>query len=92
MRIFACSIKGGDELLDLLWTGESKIVSSESGTLPLLAVKAVRDRVGEWIGVESGEVAGEVSWEVVCEMLVIALLGGVAWSVLEDFWPSLPPE
>ena len=90
--ILACLIKGGDELLDLLWTGESKIVSSESGTLPLLAVKAVRDRVGEWIGVESGEVAGEVSWEVVSEMLVIALLGGVAWSVLEDFWPSLPPE
>ena len=90
--VLACSIKGGDELLDLLRTGESKIVSSESGSLPWLAARAVRDLVGEWIGVESGEVAGEVAWEVVCEMLVIALLGGVTWSVLEDFWPSLPPE
>ena len=45
----------------MLWTGESKIVSSESGELPLLAVKAVRDLVGEWVGVESGGVAGEVS-------------------------------
>ena len=76
----------------MLWTGEFKIVSSESGELPLLVVKAVRDLVGEWVGVESGGVAGEVSWSVVFEMLVITLLGGVAWSVLEDFWPSLPPE
>ena len=76
----------------MLWTGESKIVSSESGELPLLVVKAVRDLVGEWVGVESGGVAGEVSWSVVFEMLVITLLGGVTWSVLEDFWPSLPPE
>ena len=69
--ILACSIKGGDELLDLLRTGESKIVSSEGGMLPLLSVRAVRDLVGEWIGVEGGEVgevAGEVAWEVVCEM------------------------
>ena len=90
--ILASSNKWGDGLLDLLWTGEFKIVSSESGELPLLAVKVFRERVGEWIGVESGGVAREVSWEVVCEMFVIALLGGVAWSVLEDFWPSLPPE
>ena len=59
--ILASSIKWGDGLLDLLWTGEFKIVSSESGELPLLAVKAVRDLVGEWVGVESGGVAGEVS-------------------------------
>ena len=52
----------------------------------------MKDLVGEWIGEEGGEVAGEVTGEVVCGMLVIALLGGVAWSVLEDFWPSLPPE
>ena len=76
----------------MLWTGESRIVSSESGELPVLVVKVVRDLVGEWVGVESGGVAGEVSWSVVFEMLVITLLGGVAWSVLEDFWPSLPPE
>ena len=76
----------------MLCTGESRIVSSESGELPLLVVKVVRDLVGEWVGVESEGVAGEVSWSVVFEMLVITLLGGVAWSVLEDFWPSLPPE
>ena len=76
----------------MLWTGESRIVSSESGELPLLVVKVVRDLVGEWVGVESEGVAGEVSWSVVFEMFVISLIGGVTWSVLEDFWPSLPPE
>ena len=45
----------------------------------------MKDLVGEWIGEEGGEVAGEVAGEVVCEMLVIALFGGVTWSVLEDF-------
>ena len=57
----ASSKKVGDELLDLLWTGESRIVSSECGELPLLAVKVFRERAGEWVGVESGGVAGEVS-------------------------------
>ena len=66
-------------------TGEFRIVSSESGSLPWLTARAVKDLVGEWIGEEGGEVAGEVTGEVVCEMLVIALLGGVTWSVLEDF-------
>ena len=53
--------------------------------MPWLAARAVKDLVGEWIGEEVGEVAGEVTGEVVCEMVVIALFGGVTWSVLEDF-------
>ena len=66
-------------------TGESRIVSSESGSLPWLLARDVKDLIGEWVGEEVGEVPGEVAGEVVCEMVVIALFGGVTWSVLEDF-------
>ena len=58
---------------------------SESGSLPWLHARDLRDIVGEWVGEEVGEVTGEVTGEVVCEMVVIALFGGVTWSVLEDF-------
>ena len=56
-------------------------MDSESGSLPLLHARDLKDLDGEWVGEEVGEDAGEV----VCEMVVIALFGGVTWSVLDDF-------
>ena len=53
--------------------------------MPWLHARDLKDLVGEWVGEEVGEVAGEVTGEVVCEMVVIALFGGVTWSVLDDF-------
>ena len=85
MSLSASSIKEGDGFLDLLRTGEFRIVSSESGSLSSLTASDLEVLVGEWNGEEGGEFAGEVAVEVVCEMVVIALCGGVIWSVLEDF-------
>ena len=56
-------------------------MDSESGSLPWLHARDLKDLDGEWVGEEVGEEAGEV----VCEMVVIALFGGVTWSVLDDF-------
>jgi hypothetical protein len=59
-------------------------MDSEIGSLPWLHARDLKDLDGEWVGEEVGEV-GEVAGEVVCEMVVIALFGGVTWSVLDDF-------